>query len=346
MRSWLSSLLVVSGCLVVTHTPPEGEPPITCEDIPEPAPVDYGYPFDDQLRLNHIQAKGTHNSYHIQPEQLFSPEHAYTHEPLDVGLEDLGLRQFELDIHQDEELGAFTVFHIPFIDPLSTCHLLTDCLGLIKAWSDSHPGHLPIFIWVEPKDDIDPAKIDDYDRLDEEIRSVWPEERLFTPDDLQGDYPSIKEALAAEGWPTLGQLRDHLILAMLDSDQHMRNYTRNLTSLRCRAMFVNQSDPESDFASFLKINNPTESRRIHQALASGLIVGSNVDGVDASDEDNAARLQAALENGVNFLSSDLPAPTEGRSYSLSIPDGTPARCNPVTAPAFCTSQAIEDLGSF
>ena len=38
----------------------------------------------DPLRLNHVQMKGTHNSYHIEP--LVSPtrEYMYTHEPLDV----------------------------------------------------------------------------------------------------------------------------------------------------------------------------------------------------------------------------------------------------------------------
>jgi len=38
----------------------------------------------EPLRINHIQMKGTHNSYHVEP--LFSPtrEYMYTHQTLDL----------------------------------------------------------------------------------------------------------------------------------------------------------------------------------------------------------------------------------------------------------------------
>jgi hypothetical protein len=336
-------LFCVGGCLearppkITTSTPP------VCQSAIEPAPVDYGYPLDDTLRLNHVQAKGTHNSYHIETPGTQIAEHQYTHEPLDVGLAQLGLRQFELDIHQDDELDVFTVFHIPLLDELSTCHLFTECLSVMKVWSDDNPGHAPIIVWVEPKDDLDAEQIEDYDRLDEEIRSVWPQERLFTPDDLQRGYGSIKESLAAEGWPTLGELRDRIILIMLDDEQHMIEYTRELTSLRCRSMFVNQSDFDSDFASFVKINDPTNATRISEAISKGLIVTSNVDAADNTDEENASRAAQGLANGVHFFSSDLPAPTPNRTYFFDIPDGAPLRCNPVTAPANCQSEALEEL---
>ena len=62
---------------------------------------------DDCLRLNEIQVVGTHNSYHVQPQEpLFtairdynlglSQLWEYTHLPLDQQLE-MGLRQFEID---------------------------------------------------------------------------------------------------------------------------------------------------------------------------------------------------------------------------------------------------------
>lgn len=321
----------------------EASPDPLCARVPDPAPPDYGYPLDDTLRLNHIQVRGTHNSYHVEPPNAVVAEHRYTHVPLDEGLERLGLRQFELDIHWDEEEGAFTVFHLPVIDEVSTCRLFTECLQRIKEWSDTNPGHHPIFIWVEPKDDLDAAKISDYDALDKEIRSVFPEEKLFTPDELQGEHPSLREAIAAEGWPTLGALRDQVIFALLDTKQHHEGYTRQKTSLRCRAMFVNVDDFDSPFAAIVKINNPRESERIADALSRGLIVGSNVDNAGETDEENAARLAAALENGVHLLSSDLPELVEGRSYQLELPGGTPSRCNPVTAPPECQSNFVEDL---
>ena len=55
----------------------------------------------EPLRINHIQMKGTHNSYHVEP--LFSPtrEYMYTHQTLDVQASQQGVRQFELDVWWD-----------------------------------------------------------------------------------------------------------------------------------------------------------------------------------------------------------------------------------------------------
>ena len=47
--------------------------------------------------------------------------------------------------------------------------------------------------WLE---EIEP---DDLFTLDTDIRSVWPEDRLFTPDDLRGSHDTLPAALAADG---------------------------------------------------------------------------------------------------------------------------------------------------
>ena len=73
------------------------------------------------------------------------------------------------------------------------------------------------------------------------------------------------------------------------------------------------------------------------------MVISNADGVEATDEQNQQRRDAGLEAGVHFLSSDIPAPDQDRAYWLEIPGGTPARCNPISAPLDCTPEALEDL---
>ena len=81
------------------------------------------YPLDDVLTFSDVQAKGTHNSYHIEPETVFDASHRYTHLPLNEQLETQGVRQFELDIHYHTEDG-FQVFHLPGLDA-ETCLLYT-----------------------------------------------------------------------------------------------------------------------------------------------------------------------------------------------------------------------------
>ena len=51
---------------------------------------------------------------------------------------------------------------------------------------------------------------------------------------------------------------------------------------------------------------------------------------------------SALASGAQLVSTDYPAPVKGVNYVVEIPGGTPARCNPVTAPKECMSEWIED----
>ncbi|OYX50801.1 MAG: hypothetical protein B7Y90_03065 [Alphaproteobacteria bacterium 32-64-14] len=151
-----------------------------------------GRPADglaDSLRINQIQAVGTHNSYKlaIAPEmmKLIADRSAdtaltldYSHRSLAEQL-DAGARQVELDPVYDPD-GAFgdplgarmlaqqgvdvpvsdravmakpgiKVLHVADIDYRSSCLTLIDCLTQVKAWSDKHRDHTPILIMINPK---------------------------------------------------------------------------------------------------------------------------------------------------------------------------------------------------
>ena len=63
--------------------------------------------------------------------------------------------------------------------------------------------------------------------------------------------------------------------------------------------------------------------------------------VQARANDTTMR-DAALSGGAQFVSTDYEVPDARLGpYVVKIPDGTPARCNPVTAPPKCTSADIE-----
>ena len=34
----------------------------------------FDYPLDDTLRLHHVRVRGTHNSYHVAPDPVVSPD--------------------------------------------------------------------------------------------------------------------------------------------------------------------------------------------------------------------------------------------------------------------------------
>lgn len=319
--------------------------PSVCPAVSPGVPVDH--PMDDTLRLNHVQALGTHNSYHVAPDALLDDSWDYTHAPLEVQLAEQGVRQFELDLHLRED-GGFEVFHLPNIDAGTTCQTLIECLCAVRGWSEANPSHAPLMIWLEPKDDVDGLTDEfveiagHYDELDAELRAALGE-RLFEPDMLRGEHDTLPEALA-EGWPLLGALRGRVIVSMLDDGVHREGYLEGAPALEGRAIFVDSDSPEDAFAATFKVDNPSsDAERIGELVAAGFLVTSNVDGASTSDAENQARLEAGLAVGSHFLSTDFPAPVEGRGYVAEIPGGTPARCNPVSAPEGCSSEAIEGL---
>ena len=340
----LPLLLALVGCRSDDPSHTDSKP-----DEPTGPPVieDGWYPMDGVLRLNDVQARGTHNSYHVQTENPVDASHFYTHAPLDVQLEEQGVRQFEIDIHYRTGSG-FEVFHLPAIDDVSTCDVFVDCLSIIKDWSDDNPYHAPIVIWLEPKDEID-ALIPElemiaghYDDLDAEIWSVFPDWQVVTPDDVRGAHDTLPAALSADGWPTLGGVRGRVMFSLLDSGEHRDAYVEPAANLAGRAIFVDSSETTNPFSAMFKMNNAqSDFDRVQERVAAGFIITCNADSAGDDDAANASKRDDSLLSGAHFLSSDHPADDGG--YFLDVPGGSPARCNPVTAPPDCTSDDIERL---
>jgi hypothetical protein len=302
--------------------------------------------LDDVLRLHHAQVKGTHNSYHLAPPRPFHPSHAYSHAPLPEQLQAQGVRAFELDVHR-EVTGTLLVYHIIGIDAATSCHTLPECLQQIKGFSDDNPGHLPIIVWLELKDDTGGQPLDTPEALalvDEAVTGVFPPEQLLTPDDVQGTYPTLRERLATEGWPTLGQLRGRVLVTILDTDAPAEVYTSGYTTLAGKPLFVRAAahQLELPWAAIAKLGSG-DAEALAAAHAGNLIIATNVCGADQSDQACFAARQQAMDAGIHMLKDDFPAPVPEREYWLDFPDGNPARCNPVTAPPECTAAALESL---
>ena len=339
-------LLLVVAC---TSPPPAGSDGSPPAPTASPSTADTGWGrgpnphgLDDVLRWSHVQTKGTHNSYHLEPEVVLDPSHRYSHPTLTEQLDLYGVRQLELDLHlTDDEPPVWHVLHLPGIDPETTCLVLTDCLAQVKAWSDDHGWHLPVTVWLEPKDDVDglvdgyqPIEGDALLTLDEAIRSVWPEPRLFRPDDLRGSHATLPEAVA-EGWPLLGTMRGRVLFALLDSGRHRDRYLEGADVLQGRVLFVDSDDPTDPFAALFKDGSPEQNTAWAQA---GFVVTDN--GSRAGDDDTTAEAadQAILSAGVHHAATDLVAPQAG-AYWLDLPP----RCNPVSAPAACEDAEVERL---
>jgi len=305
------------------------------------------HPLDDTLAVTTLQALGTHNSTHIAPESLVDASHGYTHPPLTQQLE-RGVRMLELDLHYRDGVGL-QVFHLPILDEETTCLQFSDCLEEIAAFSRGNPCHAPIMIWLELKDeDLDALDetlllLDDrYGEIEAEIAAALGSDRLITPDEVRGSYDTLPEAIAAAGWPSLRDGRGRVIFSLLEGGAHRDAYLDGAPALQDRLLFARADSTEDAFAATFKLDQALGNvEAIAAVVSAGFLVTSNTDSVDASDEDNTERFAATLAAGSHYIATDFLDPIEGRDYQPQIPDGDPARCNPITATTGCSSTDIE-----
>lgn len=308
---------------------------------PPPLPPIPEYTADDTLRINEIQMKGSHNSYHVASDAPRAPSWTqYTLPPLTEQLAMHGVRQFELDIHY--YAGTFLVFHLPDLDQRSNCQTLQGCLAELVHWSRVNPGHHPIIVWLELKDEWDPIKIaPNIEALEAEVRAAIPRERLLTPDDVRRGYPTLTQAIYTHGWPTLGEARGKFMLVVMDEQAGRYAYTRGGQSLNGRAMFVTAQG--GSYGVIAMIDNVLDQQNaIYLAATQGMLVRSRVDDLPSRGEAYAAQLEVALNAGAHMIATDYPVDYTIPDYAVRIPGGTPSRCNPVTARSFCHSLLIEN----
>jgi hypothetical protein len=307
--------------------------------------------LDNTLRTNQVQVLATHNSYHIEQDSPIQspPNMQYTHPPLDQQLA-LGVRGFELDVANPPN-GSFPVLHTPVIDATSNCTPLAQCLEVVRTWSTAHPGHVPIFILIEPKNDdidftIDPTlrRFDaaGVDQLDEAVRAALGPQ-LITPDSVRGRAKTLRAAVTGRGWPTLSKTRGKVLVALNTSGAIRDALLQGHPSLEGRAMFVT-AQVQAPSAAVIKMDDPDEAK-IQQLVRQGFIVRTRADAdlVEARNRDTTRR-DIALRSGAQIVSTDfeVPVPAIGGDYVVQIPGGTPAGCNPVNAPRKCRPSDVEN----
>lgn len=216
----------------------------------------------------------------------------------------------------------------------------------MRSWSERNPGHHPLFTLLEVKDEYDEETADAYlADLEATVSGVWPVETLVTPGDVRGDHPDLRRALEADGWPTLGELRGRALFVLHDGGGFRDAYTRGSTTSEGCILFPDaQGDTSLPFAAVHSMNDAVGSfDAIGDVVAAGHLVRTRAD----SDSTQALagdteRRDAALDSGAHFVSTDYPEPRPETGYVVTIPGGTPSRCNPVSAPAECTPEAVED----
>ncbi len=178
---------------------------------------------------------------------------------------------------------------------------------------------------------------------EQEITQFWPLNKTITPDDVRGESATLKDAVITNGWPLLDESRGKAIFVLLASGESRDLYAEAHPGLVGARMFV-LSDEGSNEAVIFSLTDPIgNGEEITRLVSEGYIVRSRADsGGEEADNNDTTRRDAALAVGAHSISTDYPAQVEEVDYWVEIPGGTPSRCNPITSPVWCTSEAIED----
>lgn len=283
--------------------------------------------FTEGVKLNEIAVMGTHNSYQLlgtlpkrglmKTLQIISfglVENKAVFE-MDTFTEQLeqGIRNLEIDIETVDDEGdvSFIVTHKAIIDNVSSAYNLAKGLEEIAMWSDNNPGHLPVYLLIEPKDDVPSINnmknfsLEYALELDKVLRQVLGD-RLLTPQQVMGDYESFEEMRKADGWPALKQAAGKIIVLLHTCDV-TQEYIDTDTSIKTQAMFpmLLFGDIDKTYASFIIDNDPVIASENNKKTVdeNNLMVRTRADDYpDFSDE----RYKSADNCGSHIITTDYP----------------------------------------
>ncbi|GAA3638218.1 phosphatidylinositol-specific phospholipase C1-like protein [Flavivirga jejuensis] len=270
----------------------------------------------------------------------------YGHMSLKTQL-DLGLRNLELDVFHDPSGGYFTnpkgldiiksmekkplgfdkeeklkrpglkMFHIQDVDFRSHYLLFKEGLQALKNWSSNNPSHTPIFILINAKDQKvtgtkEPLAFtkEALDSIDVEIKSVFSNDKLITPDLVRGDFETLETAILTKGWPELEALKGRFIFVLDEKEDKINRYLENHPSLKNRVLFVNSKEGNPE-AAFRIVNNPiTDFDYIKELVKKGYLVRTRADaGTKEARENNYNRFEKAKASGAQVISTDYYLPS-------------------------------------
>ncbi|KAF4119372.1 hypothetical protein GMORB2_4891 [Geosmithia morbida] len=288
----------------------------------------------------------------------------YSHTQLDLQLGEQQMRNLEIDVLADPKGGNYAeplvrsmsglpyptdpawkepgvkVLHVPGADVHTQCVTLISCLGIIKSWMDAHPLAVPIPIMMELK--VADAELGSrpyawdrdggalLDELDDEIRSVFGEDQLLTPDSLRQTGRTLEQSVLERGWPDLDSARGRIFFLMDNGPDHVYRhaYKKGRPSLQGR---LNSPTSDEENANIRKQVAANYWVRTRADEPMGTIIGKNC---------STEQREAAFRSGAQIVSTDFQAygmsSRWGCEYACRLDRRRAARCNPVNAPRWCT----------
>ncbi|WP_372774227.1 phosphatidylinositol-specific phospholipase C1-like protein [Mangrovibacterium sp.] len=263
----------------------------------------------------------------IELDVFFDPMGGHFSNP--QGLEivrQMGAEPMEFDKEQKLAEPGLKMFHIQDVDFRSHHLLFKDGLKAMKKWSDENPDHTPVFVIINTKDQEvqgtrSPLPFDQaaLDSLDSEIRTVFSNDDLITPDLVRGRSSSLEEAVLTNGWPKLNEMEGRFLFVLDEKEARINSYLIGHAGLKGRVLFVNSPEGNPE-AAFRIVNNPiNDFDYIRGLVAKGYLVRTRADaGTKESRTNDYTKFEKAKESGAQIISTDYYIPTSLYQSSFKV----------------------------
>jgi hypothetical protein len=224
----------------------------------------------------------------------------------------LGAEPQPFDVEQKLQQPGLKVFHIQEIDFRSHQLLFKDALQELKNWSQAHGGHTPVIVTINAKDgEIPntrkplPFTAGALRSIDREIREVFTDAQLITPDLVRGNAKTLEEAVLTRGWPLVNAVKNRFLFVLDESDEKINAYLTNFPDSKGAALFVNKEEGNPD-AAFRIINDPVgDFEKIKKLVASGYMVRTRADAdTREARKNDYKRFQMARASGAQVITTD------------------------------------------
>lgn len=248
----------------------------------------------------------------------------------------------------DLEKPGLKVLHMADFDFRSSCNLFTRCLQEMKDWSDANPAHAPIFVMLEAKGKgidgfpgaTEVLRFDKaaYASMDNDIIQVLGRERLITPDDVRGHYPTLETAVQAHNWPSLESSKGKFVFMLIAAGDtsDLGHYTASRPNLEGRVAFLRSTPGQAHSAFILMDNAIVRQEEIQALVKQGYLVRtrSDIETYEAKVNDQR-RAKAAFSSGAQVISTDFykPGNPYNTDYHVTLPEDSAGdfRCNHINA---------------
>lgn len=289
--------------------------------------------IEDGVKINEIAILGTHNSYQTlatkETRLLMSIIDTITLKKLGLDTFDfemdtltdqleMGIRNVEIDIEtlDKNEKIEFKVTHNTIVDNASSAYDFKKAMEEIKLWSDNNPGHIPVFIIIEPKSFV--VEVNgmkkfslEYAKELEKVVADTLGDSLLTPKDMLRDYKSFKEMRENDDWISLKEAQGKIIVLLHDCDV-TENYIALDETIKTQKMFpmLRYDDRNESYTSFILENDAfrASERKAENIDESNLIVRTRADVYpNYSDE----RYEVIETCGSQIITTDFPEKADG-----------------------------------